>query len=125
MTCGGDYQRTEPMSDGRKYRIVDAQPGDEVHGVLMTPAKLVVSEYDHGVADYSTAELQSIAARLDKAGYGVTKHKRERVKANRRTKPNCRTINVGHWTPIEGHLKVRVLLTGDPAKVRYEFQRLE
>lgn len=113
------------MSDGRKHRVIDAKPGEYVEGVLLTPAKLVVSEYDHGVADYSIAELRSIAAGLDKAGYGVTKAKRERVKANRRKQPNDRVIVVGQWTKIEGHCRVRVLLTGDPKKVRYEFQRLD
>lgn len=105
-----------------RYRVVDAAPGQHVSGVLVTPAKLVIPVEGQTV---TLEELQTAASRADRGGFGVTDEKRARVKARRQAKPNSRVLLVGQWRDIEGHCRVRFLLTGDPKKVRYEFQQGE
>lgn len=107
------------MSDGRKPLAIDAKPGDYVEGILATPAKVVVYELDSdGLALFTTEEMRSHAAKLDPAGFTLSKEKRARV-----AKPfRDRKVKLGCLIPIEGHGKVRIIPTGDPKVVVYHFE---
>lgn len=116
---------------GRKFRVLDLAPNDVIGGgVLVTPAKLVVSEVDHGVADYSIAELQSIAAKvgsgstLGRTHYNVTDEKRERVKANNRKKLKHRKLTVGTTAEIGSLISAKLIATGNPKEFLLEWKAL-